>query len=225
MYHCDFDAAPAAAAADAAPLPVASSFEDCWPREPPPSPLQQRSQPLPVHRQGPAAPQAQYSFAHSCGDSSAGMSLEEDGAEEAESVAASGGGGGGCGGPSPRLSLPRRRGLSSYFGGKSKSFSCLAEVRTLRDLAKPEHAAAAAARRRKHAVIAAAGLERQTLAPLRACGDGGISKRSGMSGSGAGSPLSGASLCGSFGGGSGGAAMVAGLVRAGCWPELSNPSF
>ncbi|KAH7282398.1 hypothetical protein KP509_35G029100 [Ceratopteris richardii] len=34
--------------------------------------------------------------------------------------------------------LPRKRGLSGFFAGKSKSFSCLADVSSVEDLAKPE---------------------------------------------------------------------------------------
>ncbi|KAH9299872.1 hypothetical protein KI387_044095 [Taxus chinensis] len=34
--------------------------------------------------------------------------------------------------------LPRKRGLSSFYGGKSQSFSCLADVKCVEELAKPE---------------------------------------------------------------------------------------
>ncbi|GLJ43968.1 hypothetical protein SUGI_0916630 [Cryptomeria japonica] len=34
--------------------------------------------------------------------------------------------------------LPCKRGLSSFYGGKSQSFSCLADVKCVEELAKPE---------------------------------------------------------------------------------------
>ncbi|KAJ8631022.1 hypothetical protein MRB53_024345 [Persea americana] len=38
----------------------------------------------------------------------------------------------------PRNSNSSRRGLSRYFSGKSQSYTCLADVKSLEDLKKPE---------------------------------------------------------------------------------------
>ncbi|KAK9942650.1 hypothetical protein M0R45_008304 [Rubus argutus] len=48
-----------------------------------------------------------------------------------------------------RSSLPQnRRGLSRYYSGKAQSFTCMADVRCLEDLKKPEHPDAK--KRKKH---------------------------------------------------------------------------
>ncbi|XP_054786103.1 protein OXIDATIVE STRESS 3 LIKE 3-like [Prosopis cineraria] len=36
-------------------------------------------------------------------------------------------------------SAPQRRGLSRYYSGKARSFTCIADVRCLEDLKKPKH--------------------------------------------------------------------------------------
>uniref|UniRef100_A0A2C9W0Y0 Uncharacterized protein n=1 Tax=Manihot esculenta TaxID=3983 RepID=A0A2C9W0Y0_MANES len=38
-----------------------------------------------------------------------------------------------------RNNLPKKRGLSRYYSGKSKSFTCMADVQCLEDLKKKEH--------------------------------------------------------------------------------------
>nr|XP_048336332.1 protein OXIDATIVE STRESS 3 LIKE 2-like [Ziziphus jujuba var. spinosa] len=38
-----------------------------------------------------------------------------------------------------RTNLPLKRGLSRYYSGKSRSFTCMADVHCLEDLKKPEH--------------------------------------------------------------------------------------
>ncbi|XP_059647647.1 protein OXIDATIVE STRESS 3-like isoform X2 [Cornus florida] len=45
--------------------------------------------------------------------------------------------------------LPRKRGLSRYYAGKSRSFTCMADVRCLEDLKKQEHPDAKK-RKKKH---------------------------------------------------------------------------
>ncbi|CAL2278557.1 unnamed protein product [Prunus armeniaca] len=49
-----------------------------------------------------------------------------------------------------RTSLPqnRRSGLSRYYSGKSRSFTCMDDVRSVEDLKKPEHPDAK--KRKKH---------------------------------------------------------------------------
>ncbi|KAM1121281.1 hypothetical protein EV1_002864 [Malus domestica] len=47
-----------------------------------------------------------------------------------------------------RTSLPQKRGLSRYYSGKSRSFTCMADVRSLDDLKKPENPDAK--KRKKH---------------------------------------------------------------------------
>ncbi|PRQ23858.1 hypothetical protein RchiOBHm_Chr6g0266031 [Rosa chinensis] len=48
-----------------------------------------------------------------------------------------------------RSSLPRnQRGLSRYYSGKARSFTCMADVRCLEDLKKPERPDAK--KRKKH---------------------------------------------------------------------------
>uniref|UniRef100_A0A2P2IQY7 Uncharacterized protein n=1 Tax=Rhizophora mucronata TaxID=61149 RepID=A0A2P2IQY7_RHIMU len=37
-----------------------------------------------------------------------------------------------------RSSLPQKRGLSRFYSGKSRSFTCIADVHCLEDLKKPE---------------------------------------------------------------------------------------
>ncbi|KAI5592221.1 hypothetical protein BDE02_04G137300 [Populus trichocarpa] len=37
-----------------------------------------------------------------------------------------------------RANLPQKRGLSRYYSGKARSFTCIADVRCLEDLKKPE---------------------------------------------------------------------------------------
>ncbi|KAK4284766.1 hypothetical protein QN277_001550 [Acacia crassicarpa] len=36
-------------------------------------------------------------------------------------------------------SAPQRRGLSRYYSGKARSFTCIADVQCLEDLKKPKH--------------------------------------------------------------------------------------
>ncbi|EXC17231.1 hypothetical protein L484_027415 [Morus notabilis] len=38
-----------------------------------------------------------------------------------------------------RTNLPMKRGLSRYYSGKSRSFTCMADVHNVEDLKKPEH--------------------------------------------------------------------------------------
>ncbi|KAJ9189690.1 hypothetical protein P3X46_000951 [Hevea brasiliensis] len=38
-----------------------------------------------------------------------------------------------------RNNLPKKRGLSRYYSGKSRSFTCIADVQCLEDLKKKEH--------------------------------------------------------------------------------------
>ncbi|XP_042979239.1 uncharacterized protein LOC122309714 isoform X2 [Carya illinoinensis] len=38
-----------------------------------------------------------------------------------------------------KTNLPQKRGLSRYYSGKSRTFTCMADVRCLEDLKKPEH--------------------------------------------------------------------------------------
>ncbi|OMO75589.1 hypothetical protein COLO4_25993 [Corchorus olitorius] len=38
-----------------------------------------------------------------------------------------------------RSNLPQKRGLSRYYSGKSRSFTCIADVRCVEDLKKQEH--------------------------------------------------------------------------------------
>ncbi|KAF3435745.1 hypothetical protein FNV43_RR22837 [Rhamnella rubrinervis] len=47
-----------------------------------------------------------------------------------------------------RTNLPLKRGLSRYYSGKSRSFTCMADVHCLEDLKKPEHPDAK--KRKKH---------------------------------------------------------------------------
>ncbi|KAB2635576.1 hypothetical protein D8674_026110 [Pyrus ussuriensis x Pyrus communis] len=48
-----------------------------------------------------------------------------------------------------RTGLPQnRRGLSRYYSGKSRSFTCMADVRSVEDLKKPENPDAK--KRKKH---------------------------------------------------------------------------
>ncbi|XWS62751.1 hypothetical protein CRYUN_Cryun06bG0037800 [Craigia yunnanensis] len=35
--------------------------------------------------------------------------------------------------------LPQKRGLSRYYSGKARSFACIADVRSVKDLKKQEH--------------------------------------------------------------------------------------
>lgn len=48
-----------------------------------------------------------------------------------------------------RNSLPQKKGLSRYYSGKSRSFTCMADVHYLEDLEKQEHADAK--KRKKYA--------------------------------------------------------------------------
>ncbi|KAF8020271.1 hypothetical protein BT93_G0851 [Corymbia citriodora subsp. variegata] len=38
-----------------------------------------------------------------------------------------------------KTNLPKKRGLSRYYSGKSRSFTCIADVQCLEDLKKQEH--------------------------------------------------------------------------------------
>ncbi|KAF5745741.1 hypothetical protein HS088_TW07G01333 [Tripterygium wilfordii] len=38
-----------------------------------------------------------------------------------------------------RSNLPRKRGLSRYYSGKARSFTCMADVHCIEDLKKQEH--------------------------------------------------------------------------------------
>ncbi|KAJ9132830.1 hypothetical protein P3X46_033659 [Hevea brasiliensis] len=38
-----------------------------------------------------------------------------------------------------RNNLPKKRGLSRYYSGKSRSFTCMADVQCVEDLKKKEH--------------------------------------------------------------------------------------
>lgn len=67
--------------------------------------------------------------------SSSIASEEEEGEEEVESKFKAGLGSMGL----LEESLPIKRGLSNFFGGKSKSFANLSDVTTVKDLAKPEN--------------------------------------------------------------------------------------
>lgn len=71
-------------------------------------------------------------------------------------------------------SLPVKKGLSRFYSGKSQSFSCLADVISVRDLAKPENPYN---RKRKILQSGSWTLERPPLHPLRN-GAVGISKKS-----------------------------------------------
>ncbi|MCO5574517.1 hypothetical protein L7F22_028302 [Adiantum nelumboides] len=69
--------------------------------------------------------------------------------------------------------LPRKRGLSGFFTGKSRSFSCLADVATVEDLAKPENPYA---KKRKCISACIGNLDRLRPRPLQ-IGAVGISKK------------------------------------------------
>lgn len=75
---------------------------------------------------------------------------------------------------SPGWSPPPRKGLSRFYAGKSRSFSCLGDVVSVKDLAKPEHPYA---RRRKYNLGSSGNLHRPRLPPLQK-GAASISKKS-----------------------------------------------
>lgn len=75
---------------------------------------------------------------------------------------------------SPVGSSPPRKGLSRFYAGKSRSFSCLGDVVSLKDLAKPENPYA---RKRKPNLGSNANLDRPRLPPLQK-GAASISKKS-----------------------------------------------
>eukprot|EP00249_Psilotum_nudum_P011310 c23096_g1_i1 orf=540-1595(+) len=70
------------------------------------------------------------------------------------------------------FSLPARKGLSRFFSGKSRSFTSLADVVSVRDLAKPENPYS---RKRKNAASYSGSLDRPRLYPLR--NGAGVSKK------------------------------------------------
>eukprot|EP00250_Pteridium_aquilinum_P007584 c17260_g1_i1 orf=432-1376(+) len=70
--------------------------------------------------------------------------------------------------------LPRKRGLSGFFAGKSKSFGCLADAASVEDLAKPENVYA---KRRKYISACIGNADRPRILPIRS-GASGISKKS-----------------------------------------------
>lgn len=82
-------------------------------------------------------------------------------------------------GPSEYLSSllasspPSKKGLSRFYAGKSRSFSCLADVASVKDLAKPENSYA---RKRKNNGASGGNLDRPRLHPMRT-GAVGISKK------------------------------------------------
>lgn len=69
--------------------------------------------------------------------------------------------------------LPRKRGLSGFFAGKSRSFSCLADVTSIKDLVKPENAYA---RKRKYVSACIGNGDRLRMHPMLS-GALGISKK------------------------------------------------
>lgn len=69
--------------------------------------------------------------------------------------------------------LPCKRGLSGFFAGKSRSFSCLADVTSVKDLVKPENAYA---RKRKYVSACIGNGDRSRMHPMRS-GALGISKK------------------------------------------------
>lgn len=70
--------------------------------------------------------------------------------------------------------LPCKRGLSGFFSGKSKSFSSLADVNSVKDLVKPDHGFN---RRRKYVSACIGNGDRLRMHPMRS-GALGISKKS-----------------------------------------------
>ncbi|KAK6946297.1 hypothetical protein RJ641_013841 [Dillenia turbinata] len=38
-----------------------------------------------------------------------------------------------------KINLPKKRGLSMYYSGKARSFTCMADAQSLEDLKKQEH--------------------------------------------------------------------------------------
>ncbi|KAI5068278.1 hypothetical protein GOP47_0016623 [Adiantum capillus-veneris] len=69
--------------------------------------------------------------------------------------------------------LPRKRGLSGFFAGKSRSFSCLADVTSVEELAKPENPYT---KKRKYISACIGNSDRLHTRPLRT-GAVGISKK------------------------------------------------
>lgn len=70
-------------------------------------------------------------------------------------------------------SLPIKRGLSNFFSGKSKSFTCLSDVASVKDLAKPENPYN---KRRRNLLAYGNSWERNRFHPPRN-GNAGISKK------------------------------------------------
>ncbi|GAB4853865.1 hypothetical protein Ancab_018074 [Ancistrocladus abbreviatus] len=48
------------------------------------------------------------------------------------------------------MNLPRKRGLSRYYSGKARSFTCLLDVQTVEDLKKPKPKPNDQKKRQKH---------------------------------------------------------------------------
>ena len=73
-----------------------------------------------------------------------------------------------------RFALHSRKGLSRFYLGKSRSFSCLGDVVSLKEIVKPENPYA---RKRKHN-FGGSGFDRASRLPPLQKGIGSISKRS-----------------------------------------------